>query len=105
MSGGMRPTHTLTVKAANSGSRGVVGAAWEQADGSFYVKLNACVVLDWRDDVTIRIFPVDSDAAETPPRKVVPFDPRRRRTNAERPADGEGMGVESCIAQFLEPKK
>ena len=85
MSQGMRPTHVLAAKAVDGSQRGVVGAAWEQSDGSFYVRLNACVVLDWRDGVTIRLFPADG-VAEGEVGNVVRLDPKRRRKVTPRAA-------------------
>ena len=104
----MRPTHVLTAKAVDGSQRGVVGAAWEQADGSFYVKLNACVVLDWRDGVTIRLFPVDeAAAAEDEVGNVVRLDPKRRRKVAPRTVpDGPPMSTPSrSLSEFISGRR
>lgn len=53
-----RPTHTLTCKEKLGERRGQIGAAWQQEDGSFTIVLNAGTVLDWKDEVTIKLFPI-----------------------------------------------
>jgi hypothetical protein len=60
------PTHRLrivTKKGVEPRRTGTVGAAWQQEDGSFFIQLEAGVVLNWQDPVTLRLFPVaDEDA-------------------------------------------
>lgn len=64
-----KPTHNLRVmsKVAGSKDQGTVGVAWKREDGSFYVKLNPCVVLRWDDEVQIGLFPRDELPREEPP--------------------------------------
>jgi hypothetical protein len=54
-----KPTQSLSIMSVHDRKKkGVVGAACQQDDGSFYVTLNAGVVLSWKDDITIRLFPL-----------------------------------------------
>lgn len=46
----------VKVKGSESGSGRSVGAAWENENGGISIKLNPCVILDWRDDVHISLF-------------------------------------------------
>jgi len=65
MSGfGIKPTHRLRIKAKTSGATGEVGVGWlDQEDGHVSLRLNPGIVLDWRDDVYLTLFPVDDKAA------------------------------------------
>jgi hypothetical protein len=54
----MQPTHKLSIITKDRTKKGVVGAAWMQSDGSFFITLNAGVYLSWQDDITIRLFPI-----------------------------------------------
>lgn len=55
-----KPTHRLKVldKATNSASE--IGAGWLKPDGSISIRLLPCVVLNWKDDVIINLFPIDN---------------------------------------------
>lgn len=54
----MLPTHKLCIITKDRKRKGTIGAAWQQADNSFFITLEAGVSIDWRDDITIRLFPI-----------------------------------------------
>lgn len=53
------PTHVVKVKERNGKGGTIIGVAWQNEQGWLTVKLNPCVVLTWKDDVHIKIFPVE----------------------------------------------
>ena len=55
-----KPTHRMKVISNTTKATATVGAAWQRPDGSFLLRLDPCTVIDWRDDVTISLFPVDT---------------------------------------------
>lgn len=52
-----KPTHRLRVKEGKNTA--TVGVAWVCDDGSFTIRLNPCVVLDWKDNVLLKLFPIE----------------------------------------------
>ena len=61
-----KPTHRLKAKVRtddNSGAYGDVGAAWLNENGSLSVRLNIGIVLDWRDNCLLTLFPSEASAS------------------------------------------
>lgn len=56
-----RADFDLCVMNREDGKRGIIGAGWSNEDGSVSITLNACVVLDQRDPLVIRLFPRTED--------------------------------------------
>lgn len=54
-----RPTHKLSVKERNGKNSTTTGVGWLEPDGTITIKLGPCVVLTPKDDVHIKLFPVD----------------------------------------------
>jgi hypothetical protein len=54
---GNLPDYVVKVKERNSEARTQIGAAWAREDGSVTIKLNPCVVISWKDDVYITLYP------------------------------------------------
>jgi hypothetical protein len=62
MPAGRKPDFVLYVKPKAEGSHGRrVGSAWSNDDGSFAIKLDPAVLLDWRDEVYISLYPADRE--------------------------------------------
>jgi hypothetical protein len=53
----MKPTHVLKVLHKLSGATGVVGAGWENKDGSFSIRLNPATCLAFDESLVITLFP------------------------------------------------
>lgn len=51
-----KPDYTLSVLQRDTEHKGVVGAAWKNADGSISIKLSPFVVLSEVDNLMIRLF-------------------------------------------------
>jgi len=56
-SGSTYPSYIL--KAITPGGKhwNQVGAAWSRPDGSLFLRLDPCVTLSWKDDVTLALYP------------------------------------------------
>lgn len=64
---GMRPDYQLRVKPKNGeGGSSNVGVAWRN-DKGINIRLNAGVHLDWRDDLFIGLYPLDSQDPKSKP--------------------------------------
>jgi len=59
MTGAKKPTHVLKIKVKDSPAKANVGVGWANDDGSMSISLNPGTILDWRDPVTINLFPWD----------------------------------------------
>jgi hypothetical protein len=54
-----KPTHRLSVREKNGEGRCIIGSGWLWPDGSVSIKLNPCVVLTSKDEVNIKLFPIN----------------------------------------------
>lgn len=54
-----KPTHLLKVKERDGNHKGTIGVGWLNNDGSISIALNPCTCIQWTDDVTINLFPVE----------------------------------------------
>lgn len=52
------PTHIIKVIDIKTKDTARVGAGWEK-DGYIRIRLDPCVVLDWKDEIMITMFPND----------------------------------------------
>ena len=57
-----RPTHRLSVKEKDGKSSTVIGLGWLCDDGSVSIKLGPCVNLTSKDEVFIKLFPINPRA-------------------------------------------
>jgi hypothetical protein len=68
MSAGKRPDYRLSVKHKMTGHMHEIGAGWLSHDGSINITLQPCTVLDWRDEVVIKLFPPKNVSLDGYPR-------------------------------------
>lgn len=59
----MKPTHRLKILDKGNDNRGVVGAGWENEDGSITIVLELAIVLDYENlqDKILTLFPINRD--------------------------------------------
>ena len=59
----MKPTHRLKILDKTNDNRGIVGAGWENEDGSITIVLEPAVVLNYENlkDKVLTLFPVNRD--------------------------------------------
>lgn len=69
--GGNKPTHNLCVKRKDGSGKFIqIGAGWQNDKGQINIRLDACVVLNWReveDEFYLTLFPNAQGGRETPP--------------------------------------
>lgn len=53
------PDYILSVKDRETNVSTKVGAGWLNEKGHISVRINPCVVIDWKDDVFVTLFPND----------------------------------------------
>ena len=58
---GKKPTHVLKVKEREGNGKTRIGVGWLNDDGSMSISLHSCVILTWKDNVMINLFPVDGE--------------------------------------------
>jgi hypothetical protein len=58
---GKKPTHVLKVKEREGNGKTTIGVGWLNDDGSMSISLHPCVILTWKDNVMINLFPVDGE--------------------------------------------
>lgn len=61
-----KPDFKLQAWIPNTREYTVAGAAWLKEDGSISIKLNPCIVLSWKDNIVIKLFPTANDRKGQP---------------------------------------